>query len=315
MVNDGSTKEYDKYFEQIKSKVIVLKHAVNLGKGRALKTGFNEYLKKFENKAGVITVDSDGQHKVNDIKKVSKKLVELGDTLILGSRNFDDKNVPFKSKYGNKITRAIFSFLTGVKVKDTQTGLRGIPTKYIKTLMNIPGERFEYEMNMLMYTKNDNINIEEEEIETVYIQENKSSHFNPLTDSLRIYLIFLKYIFASAISFVIDISLYKLFFNIFINTMVTYAITIATVLARIISSFINYKINKNTVFKSSTKSSIIKYYILCIIQMFISAGLVSYIFNLIGQNGEVIIKIIVDIILFFINFKIQKEWVFKKGGK
>lgn len=313
VVNDGSTSDYDKYFEEISNKAIVLKHAVNLGKGRALKTAFNEYLNKYKEKKGIITVDSDGQHKLEDIKKINKKLCETEKSLILGARNFDNENVPFKSKFGNKITRTIFSFLTGIKITDTQTGLRGITTEYVKTLMNVPGERFEYEMNMIMYAKNNDITIREETIETVYIHENKSSHFNPLTDSIRIYLIFFKYILASLISFIVDIGLYKLFFNLLIKTIANYAIVIATIGARIISSFFNYKINKNTVFKSSNKNSIIKYYILCIIQMVVSATLVSYLYNLMGQKEEVLIKVIVDVILFFINFKIQKEWVFKKG--
>lgn len=314
VVNDGSSKEYDKYFKSIKENVVLLTHAINLGKGRALKTAFNEYLNNHKDKmGGVITVDSDGQHKIEDIKKINKKLLNSKSSLILGARNFNDKNVPFRSKFGNKLTRVIFSFLTGIKVKDTQTGLRGITPKYIETLMNIQGERFEYEMNMIMFAKNSDINIEEETIETVYIQGNKSSHFNPLTDSFKIYLIFFKYILASMISFIVDIGLYKLFFNLLIKSVSNYAIMIATIGARVISSFINYKINKNTVFKSSSKNSIIKYYILCMIQMIVSALLVSYIYKFIGQKGEVLIKIIVDIILFFMNFKIQKEWVFKKG--
>ena len=190
VVNDGSSEEYNKYFKTIEQNVIVLRHMVNLGKGRALKTGFNEYLGRFKEKCGIITVDSDGQHKIEDITKVAKALVENKESLILGSRNFNLKNVPFRSKYGNKITRCIFKFLTGLNVSDTQTGLRGIPTRYISILMNIPGERFEFEMNMLMEAKENNIDITEERIETVYIQENKSSHFNPLKDSLKIYVIF-----------------------------------------------------------------------------------------------------------------------------
>jgi len=178
--------------------------------------------------------------------------------------------------------------------------------------MNIPGERYEYEMNMLMYAKNYDIEIIEETIETVYIEENKSSHFNPLTDSFRIYLIFLKYLLSSAISFIIDIGLYKILFNLLINSIANYAVMIATIGSRIVSSLVNYKINRDTVFKSSSRNSVIKYYILCIIQMMISAGIVSYVFQLLGQQHEVVIKIITDIILFFINFKIQKEWVFKK---
>lgn len=181
--------------------------------------------------------------------------------------------------------------------------------------MNIPGERFEFEMNMLMEAKENNIDITEERIETVYIQENKSSHFNPLKDSLKIYVIFLKYIFSSIISFIVDIVIYKIIFNGIINYIADYAIIISTVVARIISSLVNYSVNKNTVFKSSGNKSIIKYYILCFIQMIISAVSVTVIYNLLNQRYEVLIKLIVDSIIFLINFKVQKEWVFRKEKK
>lgn len=148
-----------------------------------------------------------------------------------------------------------------------------------------------------------------------YIQENKSSHFNPLKDSLKIYVIFLKYIFSSIISFIVDIVIYKIIFNGIINYIADYAIIISTVVARIISSLVNYSVNKNTVFKSSGNKSIIKYYILCFIQMIISAVSVTVIYNLLNQRYEVLIKLIVDSIIFLINFKVQKEWVFRKEKK
>lgn len=315
VVNDGSADEYNKYFDVLKGKATILYHAVNLGKGRALKTGFNEYLRMYKQKAGVVTVDSDGQHKIEDIKKVSKRLVEEKNKLILGARDFDLSNVPFKSKFGNKITRSIFKFLTGLKISDTQTGLRGIPTEYIIKLMNVPGERFEFEMNMLMEAKDNDVDIEEEKIETVYIEGNKSTHFNPLKDSIKIYVIFFKYIFSSIISFFVDIVIYKIAFDLLIHHLANYAIITATVIARVISSLVNYRINKNKVFKSSSNKSIIKYYILCIIQMIISASLVEVIYNLLNRNHEVLIKLAIDSIIFLINFKIQKEWVFKERSK
>ena len=127
-----------------------------------------------------------------------------------------------------------------------------------------------------------------------------------------VFMIFFKYMMSSLISFIVDIGLYKIIFEIFKNIAGIYVIAISTIGARIVSSFVNYKINKNTVFRTSNKSSIIKYYILCIIQMLVSAGGVSYVYNLVGEKNEILIKIIVDIILFFVNFKIQKEWVFRR---
>ncbi len=311
VVNDGSDLEHTKIFKQIETKVTLLTHATNLGKGRALKTGFNHYLNNNHTNIGIITLDADGQHTIADVQKLYTKLLQNPDHLILGVRNFDDKNIPFRSRFGNKLTKCIFSFLTGLQIQDTQTGLRAIPNCYIQKLLLIEGEKFDFEMNMLMHTKQENIIISEEKIETIYLEKNKSSHFNPLTDSLKIYAIFFKYIFSSILAFLVDILLYKLFFNLLIKNFAIYAITIATVLARVVSSFVNYKVNRNVVFKEATSSSIIKYYILCIIQMCISALCVSFIYSKINDT-EVLIKIIVDTIIFFINYKIQQEWVFKK---
>lgn len=310
VVNDGSNKEHLDFFKQIEKHATILTHAINLGKGRALKTGFNYYLNNNSDCIGVITVDADGQHQIEDINKIYLKLKENPDNLILGARTFNQKNVPFRSKFGNIITKKLFNFLTGLKIQDTQTGLRAIPNVYLEKLLSIDGERFDFEMNMLMYTKQENITVLEENIETIYLEENKSSHFNPFTDSLKIYTIFLKYIFSSMLAFIVDILFYKIFFNIFIKTLTIYTVSISTILARIISSIVNYKINKNIVFNKANKFSLIKYYTLCLIQMCISALLVSLIYNNIN-NHEVLIKVIVDTIIFFINYKIQQEWVFK----
>ena len=311
VINDGSDIKHEKYFKEIEKDVILLTHSNNLGKGRALKTGFNYYLNNIKNNIGIITVDADGQHQIKDIEQLYNCIKNNSNSLILGCRNFKQNNIPFRSRFGNIITKQIFKFLTGINIKDTQTGLRAIPNNYLSKLLTIDGEKFDFETNMLIYAKQENISILEQEINTIYIEKNKSSHFNPLIDSLKIYFIFLKYIFSSIIAFFIDIILYKLFFNIFISKFTIYAISISTILARIISSFANYKINKNIVFKNSSNLSIIKYYILCLIQMCLSALLVSLIYNKIN-NCEVLIKIIIDTLIFFFNYKIQQEWVFKK---
>ena len=105
-----------------------------------------------EDCAGVITVDSDGQHTVEDVVALQNELNrQTAPALLLGMRDFDDLNAPFKSRYGNKITSGIFKLLYGIKLKDTQTGLRGIPKKYLLQYMDLDGERFEYEMNMLIF--------------------------------------------------------------------------------------------------------------------------------------------------------------------
>ena len=182
----------------------------------------------------------------------------------------------------------------------------------MKTFMKTTGERFEYEMNMILDAHENKIKILEIPIETVYIGENTSSHFNPLLDSMRIYAVFFKFILSSISSFLVDIIAFTILVACLHNLVDAYII-IATYNARIISALFNYLINKNKVFKNNTKSSktIIKYFILCIIQVTLSAFSTSAIFNLTHINVT-LIKVIVDAVLFFISFNIQRDWVFKK---
>ncbi|MGL4372836.1 MAG: GtrA family protein, partial [Turicibacter sp.] len=180
-------------------------------------------------------------------------------------------------------------------------------------------ERFEYEMNMLIECKQHEIMIQEVPIETIYLEDNKSSHFNPLLDSLKIYSVFLKFIFSSLSSFIIDISLYTMFIYMLKDIIPMHYILTATIVARIISSVFNFYINRTTVFKSKENQSntLFKYYFLCFIQMMISGYGVAILYQNSGLN-EITLKLIVDAILFLLSFQIQREWVFapqKKRGK
>ena len=181
----------------------------------------------------------------------------------------------------------------------------------MKKFMNVKGERYEFETNMLIECKNEGIKISEVLIKTVYIEKNKTSHFNPIKDSLSIYKMFAKYIFSAISSFLIDIILFKFMLIILNKWNITNQIIISTIIARIISAICNYKLNGKVVFKNIEKKSFIKYVILVIVQMFMSAFLVEYINNVIKIN-PVIIKIVVDSVIFVVNFIIQREFVFKK---
>lgn len=316
IVNDGSKKDFLYVFEEVKNMGCkVFQHHKNYGKGRALKNAFNQLYTEFPDFEVVVTLDADGQHKVKDVITVAETTMNQKESLVLGSREFG-KDVPFRSKFGNILTRNIMKVLCGIKVRDTQTGLRGFSKELLENFLDIPGERYEYELNVLLATKEQDIKIVECPIETVYIDDNKSSHFNPIKDSIRIYSLFIKYIISALLSFVVDISLFAIFVNVFKN--ITYAgyIFIATALARIISSFVNYMVNKNTVFKNKSQSrkafvkSLIAYYILVVINMAISSLCVDYICKALCLN-EVAIKFAVDMILFVCNYVIQREFIFK----
>lgn len=317
VIDDGSDEEYKNIFDKIHirfPKIKILEHGVNLGKGRALKTAFNYYLNKYSDCIGVVQADCDGQHDIDDVVKCARKLYFEPDKFILGVRDFSSDDVPKKSKYGNNITKYVFKLFIGINISDTQTGLRAMSNKLIKIFLSIKGERYEYETNVLIECKEKNIEISEVPIKTIYIEKNQTSKFNPLKDSLMIYKLFGKYIFASLSAFVIDIILFNLFIVLVNNIEFSYKIVVATILARIISSLYNFKINAKMVFKNMNKNSFIKYVILVLIQMMVSAFSVQFLSRVLPINTTVI-KIIVDAIIFMVNFVVQREIVFKNKKK
>ena len=319
LIDDGSNKDESiEVFKKLENneECVILRHAVNMGKGRALKDAFNYYQLYFADKyTGIVTVDSDGQHCVEDVIKMAEALKENPESLILGVRDFDQDNVPFKSKFGNKITKFVMKLLYGGNISDTQTGLRGIPNKLINSYITLFGERFEYETTMLIETLQRKISIHEVKIRTIYINDNSETHFKPLQDSLKIYKLifgtFFKYLLSSVSSALIDFLFFGLFVSLLHSFDLAVKIGVATVLARIISSIYNYTVNKNIVFKSNKKrSTFIKYYILFFLQMCCSAAGV-YLICRIGLP-EFWSKVIVDTVLFLISFQIQRIWIFSK---
>ena len=179
IVNDGSDIHCRPIFERaVEIGCTVLVHEVNLGKGAALKTAF-AYLLDSKYSDYLICADCDGQHKWQDIKKIAEAIPSHPASIILGGRTFVGK-VPFKSMLGNKITRAIFSFITGNKISDTQTGLRGFQSTMLPWLVTLPGNRYEYEMNQLLEAKKAGYRIQCIPIDTIYENNNEGSHFNPI---------------------------------------------------------------------------------------------------------------------------------------
>ena len=200
VVDDGSRPEYQEIFERIAlwEKCAVLHHEVNQGKGAALRTGL-AYIQAHTAFRGVVTADSDGQHTVPDTLKLTKSLTEQKE-LLLGSRDFSlrSKNVPFKSRAGNRITSCLFRLLYGRWLPDTQTGLRAFGRELIDFCLSVSGDRFEYEMNQLILCAKKKIPMRAVSIETVYLDENKSSHFHPVRDAWRIYKLLFGSLFRKA---------------------------------------------------------------------------------------------------------------------
>ena len=315
IVDDGSGEAYKSIFDEADSfsSVTLLHHAVNMGKGRALKTAFDYVLCHFPDAIGAITADSDGQHSPECIRACAEALIENPGALIMGCRSFDGDDVPARSQFGNKLTRRVMKYLVGVSVSDTQTGLRGISASFMKSLLTLKGERFEFETNMLMETKKLGIQIIEVPIKTIYIEDNRTSHFNPIKDSIRIYMTFGKFLFSSLSSSVLDLCLFSIFCALLKGRdlhMLNY-ITLSTVMARLLSAAYNYMINYKLVFESrgSILKTLSRYVLLAVCQMSLSALLVNIIYPYIG-GFETFVKIPVDIMLFFLSYVIQREFVY-----
>ncbi|MBQ1258104.1 MAG: glycosyltransferase family 2 protein [Clostridia bacterium] len=195
VVDDGSGESFKGVFDALDKRVHFITYPVNKGKGGALKTGIKYIYDNMPDCERLITADADGQHTYPDIKKVIEKSIECPGALVLGSREFDG-NVPFRSKFGNSLTRFVFRAATGVKVRDTQTGLRGFDREGMKTFLDVPGDRYEYEINVLLVAARTKTPIHEVTIKTIYINENESSHFNPIKDSMKIYSCIFKFAFS-----------------------------------------------------------------------------------------------------------------------
>lgn len=331
VIDDGSCAEKKKAFTTLRrmEECDVLVHTVNMGKGRALKNALNYYCQKYAGEySGVITVDSDGQHTVEDVIKLDHAVKDSSGALVLGCRDFDLPTVPFKSKFGNKITRQTMRILIGKARKegdstgsggitDTQTGLRAIPNPCIPSYLTLKGERFEYETNMLIEALRQNTLIREIPIQTVYINENKETHFRPIADSLAIYQLifstFIKYTFASISSFVIDYGIYCLMIFLLQALPLAARVWTATLFARLCSSLYNYFMNMAVVFKNRRNKgkTLTRYYILCAIQFCCSATIVWLLCQTMAFS-EIDVKIFVDFFLFLISFQVQKRWVFKE---
>lgn len=317
VVDDGSSPEKKSFFPKPEEHpaMTLLVHPVNRGKGAALKTAFEYFLKNREGRAGVVTADGDAQHRPEDILSCSERMLSEGDKLVLGVRDFSLPHVPKRSRRGNRITSTVFLVLCGLKISDTQTGLRAIPAKHLPSLLLVDGDRYEYETNMLLAMKSNGISYCEEKIETVYIEENQTSHFRPVRDSIRIYSLILKYVFSSGAATLIDLAAFYLLIKFLAPHLGFAEELICTAIARAVSSLSNFALNRKMVFHSreSVGKTLLKYYALAIPVMLISGGSVTLLSTLFSASAPwlvTVIKVIVDTALYFINFRIQREWVF-----
>ena len=331
LVNDGSKPETEQYFERLARlpQVTLLTHPVNRGKGAAMKTAFSWLLEHRPDCPGVVTVDGDGQHHPEDAMACAGQMLEE-ERVILGCRDFSRPEVPPRSRMGNRITCAVFKIFCGMTISDTQTGLRAIPRRYLEALTAVAGERYEYETNMLLALKDRGIPWGERSIRTIYLEENRGSHFHTVRDSWRIYKLilarFFRYTLSSLLCAVVDGVLFALLSSVLQWRLRGVAHTAAAAGgARLVSSLLNFNLNRRLVFCGGSRfgQALVRYYILVIVQYLAQLVLTQGLFQLLHIQHEystvrhTVIYVIVMITLFVISYVIQRRWVFgeKEEGK
>jgi glycosyltransferase involved in cell wall biosynthesis len=312
VVDDGSGPDFEHHFHDLRRhRIPVIRHAVNLGKGRALKSGFTEILFRCPHIRGVVTADADGQHTPADILRVAEALACTLDGAnvrpILGTRSFHT-SIPLRSRLGNTLTRWIFWFITGMRISDTQSGLRGLPVALLPGLLDLSGERYEYEMTMLAHLCRD---VHQPPLEvpiaTVYIEGNRSSHFNPIRDSMRIYFVLARFYASSILAAAIDFAGFALAFA------VTHHILLSLAVGRL-SSLVNFALNKGFVFhnRGPFGAALWRYYALAVLIAGSSYGLIVLLTTR-GRWNVFAAKLCVDIALSLVSFAVQRTFIFRRS--
>ena len=312
-VDDGSGEKYQPIFDRISDICIILRHSENCGKGTAIKTALTYVKEELSDENMIGVMDCDGQHLPEDMMKLFAFAGTHRQTMVLGVRGVG-KDMPLKSRLGNQITRTVFRFVSGVKVTDTQTGLRAFSSELLDKLISVEGERYEYEMNVLMALAKAGIPIKEVSIHTIYRDENNSgSHFQAVQDSVRIYKNIFKFMLSSFSSFILDYVLFSLLMLFLPHTAVL--VLAANILARLVSAFYNYCMNCQFVFHTRKKiSTAFQYFELAVFGLFMN----NIILEILVQLLEVSLypaKLMTECVLFLINWMVQNRVIFRKERK
>ena len=315
VVNDGSDSSSNAIFEETNCFAVVLEHTNNRGKGAAIKTALRYIAKNLEGVNGIVMLDADGQHRPEDAMRLLQNIQRHHNTLVLGVRSFK-KNIPLRSLLGNTITKYVFRLCSGKWVSDTQTGLRAFSADLLPVLLQVQGERYEYEMNLLLAVAKGGITIKETPIKTIYHdQENTCSHFRTIRDSARIYGNLILFSGASFLSFLLD---YVLFFPMVwifekVGIAAGTALIAGNIVTRLFSASFNYSLNSKFVFQSHSnrKKTVAGYAILAGSILTLNTLILFALHDIFGIQ-KAVAKLLTEVLLFMISFVVQRFVIFKK---
>jgi len=287
-------------------RVHVLAHAENLGKGASLKTGLDYIASAFPGSAGVVTADADGQHSPADIVRVAEQLAGNPQALVLGARRFDGAT-PLRNRLGNQLSRLAVGLVVGRWLKDTQTGLRGIPRRLFDRLQAIPSSGYEFELNMLIAAKHAGCAFAETPIQTIYLSGNRSSHFDPLWDSMRVYFVLVRFGLVSVGTAVLDNTVFLGLFSLGGGLLLSQGG------GRLAGMIFQYSAARRAVFLSyeTHRKTLPKYVLLAAASGTASYLSIRWLWDVAGV-GVLPAKLLAETALFFVNFAVSRDFVFTR---
>lgn len=327
VVNDGSRTDKLPVFMKLKRLgAVVVDHEMNMGQGASLRTGFQYYLDHYQGESdGVITLNADRQIYPEDVEKIASSLHNeqaMGSfALVVGTRDLNGKLVGDYDYRMGGIMKLLYHMLMGVRLNDPLSGVLGIPDLRVRQCADIEGDGYAYVTSLTMSFEK--IGFLQVPVEYVQYEEGVEKNFRKVSDTIRIlYTIFKKFILYSITSVsasILDVIMFSIFTGITFRGN-PFAILYATILARLISASANYILTKHFVFhfksdsaQGSTKSAG-AFMILSAAQCLCSAFLVSAMKALLGGNA-VGFKVLVDMTLFFVSYKLQHKYIFKDDRK
>ncbi len=251
----------------------------------------------------VVSADCDGQHTAVDILRVAARMQASG-TMVLGAREFCGA-VPARSLLGNRVTRALVGAVTHCRLQDTQTGLRGYPSAMLAWLQTVPGNRFEYELTVLLSAARAGLPVEELPVATVYLEDNASSHFRPVIDSLRVLRPLLTFSASSFAAFGIDT------LALMVLTRLSGILWLSVLAARAISSTVNFLVNRRWVFGSRARHwglEALRYWALVAVLLTANYALLATM----TEAGLALLpaKLVTEAVLFVASYEVQHRFVF-----
>jgi glycosyltransferase involved in cell wall biosynthesis len=289
------------------SAVEVVRHNKNLGKGAAIKSAIKYIMKNYPDAQGIVTADCDGQHQLHDIERVLKYSNKFSEQFILSTRIKTDAKVPLRSRFGNSFTKFVFNSIYRTNLADTQSGLRAIPKSYFAELLGISLNGYDFEMEMIRIL-NEKSKIKTIDIERVYIDDNNSSHFRPVFDSLKIYYVFFRSVLSSFLVLLADYTLYITL--LFLGT----SNSMSLIFSRLTGLLILILMSKVFVWKSNRRFlSFTAYYIIAWI---INTVIVVVIMEqIVLPNFKLVIsRLVLELILYFLTF-IGQRYIFFQNPK